>query len=341
MPPTQPPVPLPDQNTVSPASYQLPPVAPVSHQGRNIALISIGVVIALVAIGAAVFFFTPLGTSLQERFIGTQIPQELRAAAFVSDQPTGVSIIYHFQAYGKAATEDAGAALVSAVQDARGSARITRVANGTFMMYLDGKVIQQDTHARIGIDRAPDGKSVVYAQASSTMPFLPPAAGPTLNISRTGWNVIVFTPSTGPSIHLGAGVSPFFIDQTHVAWLAPAGLAVIDLSTQQTKILVPDVAGRGSEAMLVSPDHSVFAWYEGKSKTLMPYKVTPTTATALPKTLVPDSLRWVALGNDSLYELDRTESNTQILKQAFGAKALLIGHFTASTNITRLWLGSI
>ncbi len=339
MPPT-PPVP-PDHTVVTAPSYQLPAAAPVSHTRRNIALIVIGVLVILLAAAAAIFFFTPIGTSLQTRLIANLIPQELRAAAFISDQPTGVSIVYHFTGTGSYTSEDAGAALISAVQNVNGSARITRVNDGTYMVYLDGKVIQQDAHQRIGIDRSPDGKSVVYAQASSTVPFVSPAAGVTIPVNRMQWNATVFTPSTNTAITLGTGVSPFFVDQTHVIWLAPAGLAVIDLATLQTKILVPELKGRASAATLLSPDHTIFAWYEGTTKTLVPYKVTAATATPLAKTEVPESLRWVTLGNDALYELDRTESNTQILTQPFGAKALLIGHVSNTLNMSRLWIGSI
>ncbi|MDB5266139.1 MAG: hypothetical protein JWM39_852 [Parcubacteria group bacterium] len=330
-----------DQSTVSPPSYQLPPVPPAPpHRGRTITLIVVGALIVLLAIVAGLYYFTPLGTQLMTMFVPTSIPTELKSASFLSDTPTGNTIVYQGTDSIKT-PKDAGTVIVSAVENASGGARITRSADGTFKVLLDNTVVIQDTKQRIGIDRSPDGKSVVFAQASSTIPFIPPAISPTLHIDRKGWNVLVYVPASHTTINLGTGVSPFFIDTTHVAWLAPAGLAVADLSTGQSKILVPDTTGRASAATLVSPDHSVFAWYQGATKTMMPYKVTATAAMALPKTLIPDSLRWVALGNDSFYELQPVASETEILKQPFGASATVVGRLPLSAAITRLWLGSI
>ncbi len=327
-----------DQNAVSPSSYQLPPAPPKSHGRRNI-LIVVGVILIVLLTAAGLYFFTPIGTALQELLFPRAIPQELHAAAFISDSLNGNSILYRFGPPGMTA-ENAGAVLVSATESKNGFARITRSADGTFKVYLDGQVVLQDTIQRLGIDRAPDGKSLVFAVASSTEPFISPVQAPTLSLDRKSWNVFLYIPSTHTALKLGAGVSPFFLDNTHVVWMAPAGLAIVDLASGTSKILVPDITGRASAAALVSPNHTIFAWYESGSKTLVPYKVSTTNAVALPKTIVP-SVRWVTLGNDSFYELAASARDTQILKQAFGAGSVVVGHVPPAPTIQRLLLGSI
>jgi hypothetical protein len=166
-------------------------------------------------------------------------------------------------------------------------------------------------------------------------------------LSHRGWNVVLYIPATHKSITLGAGASPLFIDTTHVAWIAPTGLAVIDLSTGNTTILVKNLTIKVLSTVLVSPDHTIVAWYDPSSKNLMEYKVTASTATALPATPVPAGsltgmkpIHSLSLGNDSVYMLRLSPTGTEILKATFGQQATKVGSLPSSLGIGRLVIGS-
>lgn len=236
---------------------------------------------------------------------------------------------------------DAGGVLISAAQNGKGTARITRSADGTFVVSMDTITVLQDKTPRTNIDVAPDGRSIVFAVASSTSATIPSASASSLPISRTAWNVVLYLPATHSTIMLGAGVSPFFVDQSHIAWIAPAGLALADLMTGTSAVLVPDTTGHVSSQMLVSPDHTIVAWYAPGAGMLLPYKVSASGATALTKTTLPSPSRSVTLGNDSFYILRTAGTETEILKQAFGQQAVHAGDIPSSLDIRRLVLGTL
>ncbi|MDB5195391.1 MAG: hypothetical protein JWO84_575 [Parcubacteria group bacterium] len=329
----------PDQSVVSLPSYQLPGTPKARPHRTGLIIVTVIVVLLLLATG--LYFFTPYGKELQARLMPASIPPELQSASFLSDVGPANTMMYRFPKTGKT-REDAGAVVISATQSTKGSARITRAADGTFTVSLDGKAVQQDKTPRVGIDRAPDGASIVFAVASSTsQTFTSPADVPTLPLIRKNWSIVMYVPSTHTTIRLGTGASPFFIDQTHVAWLAPVGLAVIDLTTKKSTVLVPDMNGRISSETLVSPDHSIVAWYAGvDAKTLVPYKVTATSAYALATTTLTTS-HSIILGNDSFYEIGASSGATQILKQPFGASASVVGSIPLALKISRILFGSL
>lgn len=319
---------------------QVPPYKFPASPRRRTGLVFTVVIVALLAIALAAYFFTPLGNQLKAMITPTAIPQELRGAAFLSDMASGSTSIYRFPASGKSMA-DAGGLLLSAAQNGKNSASITRSADGMFKVSVDGAVVLQDSEPRVGIDVAPDGKSIAFGMASDTMAFAPASVTPLLPLDRTRWNAVVYMPATHKTIVLGKGVSPFFLDATHVAWLAPAGLAVSDLTNGTSKVLVSDLTGRVPFAPLVSPDHTIVAWYaSGGFKTLQVYKVTATAAQALPKTTLPFNVSSVALGNDTFYELRTSGAPTDILEQPFGGSAAVAGHILASLKVSRLLLTS-
>jgi hypothetical protein len=285
----------------------MPPdqVQPVNNKSKKYIWLA---VIAVVLIAAAVaYLFTPMGSYIGGYFAQGPIPQELKGAILFADRTPNKTTTYLFGKDLKNPAEELDSVIVSETVDSTGSSRITRSADGTFKVFLEGKLISHDFLPRIGISRSPDGNLIAFAQATATPEFISPAQAPLSPIDSKRWEIIVYKASTNTIINLGVGVSPFFVDQTHVAWIAPAGLAIADLSSKNITVLVKNLNIHPLSVSLVSPDHSSIAWYDAHLKVLTAYKITATTATLLPLTTLANgsstasSLHSLSLGNDGVY----------------------------------------
>ncbi|KND49777.1 MAG: hypothetical protein AB203_01670 [Parcubacteria bacterium C7867-008] len=333
---------MPDQSDgVGPTHFSslTPPLAQEpSHKNRY--LIIIGAVVLILVLVAAAFIFTPLKGYIGALLGQIKIPTELKGATFIADSDQTKTTLYSFDKAIRE-TEALEGVLVSAEKTAAGEARITRSGGGNFSVSLDEKVLFKDSFPRIGISRSPDGTRVVFAQSLEISSFISPAEGALLPLDRKRWEIIMYEPASRSTINLGKGVSPFFIDQTHVAWIAPAGLAVMDLTTGVTKVLVPDVGGRVIATALVSPDHSVIAWYGKGSKTLLAYKVNTDSAEPLPPTAISGSMRSLALGNDGFFIISIAHGYAELFKQPFGQESASVGRLPGNLGIGRVLLGSI
>lgn len=315
----------------------------VRHSTHVLRLILLAaVVVAVAALSYLILVLRmPLPGFIGEYLAGASLPAELRSATLIAARGADRNVLYRAEAAGFD-TETLDAAVVSATVDAAGSARIDRTPEGTFRVLLDDAVVIQDQYPRVGITRAATGNRIAYAQAVDTQAFISPAEAPQLFLDRKRWEVVVYEPATRTTSTLGQGVSPVFVDDTHVVWLAPAGLAIADLVTGETRVLVSDTEGRVPAAALVSPDHSLIAWYASASKSLVLYRISASGAEALPVVDLPSPVRSVALGNDALYIVRSIGLGTEILKQPLaGGELTNLVRLPVSMRVQRLLFGNI
>ena len=283
----------------------------------------------------------PLPGILGEYLAGVTLPQELRSAVLISDREDGTSVLYHAR-IGGLNKESLDAGLISASLSNEQEARIERAPDGTFKVSVNETTIIQDAYPRVGVSVSPSGTRVAFAQAIDTQAFVSPAQAPALALDRKRWEVVVYEPSTRTTSTLGTGVLPVFIDDTHVVWLAPAGIAVADLVNGQTQVLLSDTTGRAASVSLVSPDRTLVAWYAPKDQQLTLYRMSAGEAVALPPVSVPSPVRSLALTNDAVYIIRSVGFGTEILKQPIaGGEAVSVVRLPSSMRIQRLLFGSI
>jgi hypothetical protein len=320
--------------------YQAPDLHRSTHTLRFVLLCVI--IVALLVVSYLILAMKmPLPGFIGERLAGLSFPKDLNAVTLISDRGVEGSVEYTHN--GSAFTPKAlGVSLLSATKDASGSAHIVQVTDGAYKVFIDDAVVIQDGHPRIGIARSPSGMRIAFAQALDTSTFVSPADAPILFLDRDRWHVIVYEPSTKTFTTLGKGVTPFFVDETHIAWIAPTGLAMADLVSGETSLLVADIDGRVPALSLVSPDRSLVAWYAAASKDLVLYRVTASGAEPLPSVVLPTPLRSIALGNDAVYLVRSILTGTEILKQPLqGGEAESVVRVPASMRISRLLFGNI
>lgn len=264
------------------------------------------------------------------------LPEELGMARLVADKE-GTSTLYGRLSIQKSLEGQ----LVSATKGEGGMAHIVRTSDGEFQVFVGDKVVLMDATPRIGIARSPDGKRIAFAEAIDSASFVSTAEAPQIPLDRKSWRIKVYEPETRTTIDLGTGGSVVFLDNTHVAWLAPAGLAVSDLSTNAVKVLVEDLEGRVPSTKLFSPDRSIIGWYTAGSNALTLYRVTADSAEALPPVTVPTPHRSLVLGNDAVYVITMGGTGTKIIKQPFAGSAETIAELPVTLGINRLLLGSL
>lgn len=305
-----------------------------SRRGLVIAALIAGTVAVILAL--VVWFSPSARTSLLLGIARSFLPQELASTTFVADSPKGTKVYP-----GLRGVETSSGMLVSATQDASGTARITESADGVFSVFLDGKVILTDKKPRTTIARSPDGSRVAFAESVQADTFISPVIAPALSLERKNTNIVVYTPETRSSLTLGPGAAPVFTDATHLVWLAASGLARTDVTTGSTTILIPDTKSRIPALHLVSPDHTHIAWYtEGKSSFTV-YRLTETGAERVSETTLPKPYFSVALGNDSFYVLRSRSGMAEVVKVAFGsADVVPVAHLPLGLKITRMLIGS-
>ncbi|MEK7549410.1 MAG: hypothetical protein AAB519_00280 [Patescibacteria group bacterium] len=292
--------------------------------------------VATLFFGASLWLYKTNYLSLLLSFTRFSLPSELQGATFISDQGAQ-TIAYPFLRRAEAVPGK----LISATNYESGSASIIK-RDATFSVMLDGNTVLEDTRPRLNITRSSTGSRIAYAEAEDPSVFVSPADAPLLANDRSQWKVVVYEPLTRTSFVLGNGVAPFFVDDTHVAWMAPAGLAIADLTTGTSKVLVPDIQGRTPTSSLVSPDHSIIGWYSDDAQAIELYRVSVDTAE--PVSVIPLSPKVISvtLSNDALYSISLQSSQSVVMKQSFtDASPHTIMKLPLGLYVKRLLLGSI
>ncbi|HEV7121674.1 MAG TPA: hypothetical protein VGN56_02490 [Candidatus Paceibacterota bacterium] len=328
----------PEQNTVSAPAYQLPSKPPSPNKRKTVIGITIAVIVVLLLIGAAAaasFYYPPF---IAMRSALT-LPQELKGAYFLAEGPNG-TIAYKASGLSYAAQTLSGT-LVSATDQLND--QVIRTSNGKYQYVISGSASTAMPAPRVGIALL-DG-SVVSAvpNATSTSYQLPPFLLSIFTVDSTAWHLDAQQKNGANTIDIQGpqGVAPMALDQSHVAYLSPAGVSVWEPAKNKVTQLVPHTFRTVPITALQSPDHRYIAYRDSITKTVTIYQV---TATSAQKVADIDAERFAsyALGNDGLYALKITGTATEIWKQGFTGTAMArIGFLPAALKINRLLIGSL
>lgn len=311
----------------------LPPRKPRFRILKRIAIIIVILAVVLAALAASWYF---IGAAAWSVF---SLPKELRSVTFVSEQASG-TVLYTPRAF-TYAKESLQGTLVS--EDLRGdhTARIMRRPDGMYVLTLDGGEILATSTPIAGVSAAPDGKSVAYAHGTPDSElFTYPYQLPHATFGANAWHVAVANPAAHTNLDIGPGTAPLYLDPTHVAYFAPAGILMADFSTGSTTMLLPGHFDPASIATLQSPDHTLVAWRQiAPARLIQVYRIGVNKVTLIAQLPYAGAASYV-LGNDAVYTLSLKKLGGAVWRQGFTEpSAHQVASLPATLTITRLLLG--
>lgn len=322
------------------------PIAPRPHgwkffSGFGIGGTLVAILILVVAIGYVLYTYSPLSTPIQSMWSIATMPSELKLATFVADTETATTL-YRVQGSSFAKEEITGA-LVSAERGTNGNALIVRSDTG-YKLMVNGVEEYATSTPLLGITATADGsRAVVAAQLSKKEDVPVPAyvVGPAVHPFL--WtNILLHLDGNGGPLVIGTGVNSVYLDATHIIRVAPVGIASVDMSTGEEKILAVHPQPTAITTTLVSPDRTRIGWYDSNERTITIYRITPDTADQAVTIPAPGPVTSYALGNDALYAVQSHRSGAKILRQGFSeTKWHTLMTVPSSLRVTRLLLGSL
>ncbi len=304
---------------------------------RRLLFILLGVVLVTILVWMLAWFYPPARTSILLWAVRGTVPEELTSVVFVAESTEG-SLLYP----GLSRQEKLPGTLVSATKDELGSAQILRTGSGKFQVVVDGTTVVEDTKPRMGIARSPSGMRVAYAEAIEPSAFLSPASAPILSADRKSWRVVVYEPETRSSFVLGLGGAPVFLDDTHIVWMAPAGLAIADLQTAKTTLLLPETEAHIPLSTLRSPDGKTIGWYAKGGQQVTLYRLGDDTVSPLQTIALPKGIVSATLGDGALYSIRIRPWMTSVLTQPIaGGEPETVMTIPNPLRIQRLLIGNL
>lgn len=265
--------------------------APRMHKG----LIVAGILAVLVI--AAAFIAREQIVSVVSMYM---LPAELKQGTFVSFSEEGAQT-YEIHGIGYAAA--ASYAGVTALESARG-ASLTLQEQGTSIAY-NGVVVPLTPGLKTDIALAPSGEVFAFALLDTTASSTPE----TTHMPRDPreWNLHVFYPKTNTTILLGEGVSPVFLDDTHMVWQTSLGIFHADLTSGDITLLLPGTTKAVHARLLVSPDRAHIARVtpsdSGTSRVSI-YSFANSQLTPITDIVSKNPVLSYVLGNEALYSLE-------------------------------------
>jgi hypothetical protein len=273
--------------------------------------------VVVCALGIGVVTYPPTARSLSALFM----PSELKQLYFLHEAPTGLTV--YRPAAGTFAAVPTQDMLVSV--DGWNGARITRDPHGMYHVMSEGRILLATTTTVVGVTRSPDGNTVAYAiaRAPETKLFrnqFELASG----LVDPGTMRIEYVTQIGSStvtVYGPTGSAPVFVDETHVSFVSPFGLSVMDIRTGSTTSLMERTVNVVPLRSLVSPDHAVQGIFDLKENTLTLYRISATAAEPISTLLTTLPVSTYAFGNDALYHVRTTTWGTMISKRALTGTA--------------------
>jgi hypothetical protein len=323
------------------------PLAPAPQDAAShsrspflIAGIIVAVLVAIAAVGYALYAYSPFGPWMQGAWSIMTMPNELKGATFVSDGATGTTL---YRIHGLSFVPEAvDGMLISAQQ--QGNSRADIVHTGAkYALMVDGKEAYASSSPLLGVTRTPDGtRAVVSAQTSHKEDLPTPVYLPGPTIHPYLWtDFLLHLDGNGSPLAIGNGSASLYLDATHIVRVAPVGIVSVDMTNGHSSVLVSQAVPTTIASVLASPDRMHLGWYDPAAHSVIVYHVTPDTADQ-PNTLpIAGTITSYALGNDALF-IVRTSASA-IARQSFtgSAPAKVVAHLPADLHITRLLLGSL
>lgn len=270
------------------------------------------------------------------------VSQHLEGAQFLSDEK-GHSKVY-VQDGISFAQRYSGGYIVSADFGPASDVRVVRVPeDGSYELRNGGTAIHRSAMALDGADRSPDGKYIAYAeQATSSQPALSDLVMPFLPVRPNEWGVWTIDIESGTKVRIGTGVRPFFIDETHVARVAPVGVIVTDIVTGEERKVVGQTFPQTPFMPVVSPDRTLLGIANPSSTSVRIYRMRPDSSEEVATLPTPDSAASYALGDDGLYTVRLTPSGSELWLQPAtdGSTESRVLTFPGWLRVTRVLLNT-
>lgn len=166
------------------------------------------------------------------------------------------------------------------------------------------------------------------------------------SISPSGDAAVFVQGAQAPMIMLGKkdakpvpvayGTSPAFLDETHVAYFAKAGIAVRDLSGTAAVLIHPlNASSTAAISAVYSPDRTLVLWTDAAAKQSVLARISPTTYQQLQ---VFSGLKQPVLTNTYIYDVRVLGSGTQLWRYALdGSTVTQVMTIPASLHVVSIF----
>lgn len=291
----------------------------------------------------ALFRYTPLGTSIAEAWGIASMPAELRHGLFMSEEKDGVTTVYHVDGVSLVGEKQKGT-VISGTKTEKSVALIIRDVSSVYHITLDGTEVYATSTPIKGLALSPSGNDVVFSARTDPREVIPaPVYLVAVQLHPAAWDIfLLHAKQQGFTAHLGAGTAPSYVDDTHVTWISPVGIAMADTKTGIVKILESRMISSYPAAILVSPNRTALGLIGTSTKSFDIFKLAPDSVEKTASFTYTGTVTSYALGNQSLYTLSNNGTRTQIVKQDFASpKQSVVGKIPQRFHIARVLVGSL
>ena len=309
------------------------------RHSRKLVVLSL-VVIILLASASLLYLFKK--DYIMEVWSILTMPKELSEAMFISDSDNG-TILYRVGDF-NFNSEDVDGALVSIGRFGIDSLQILRSNDGLYRVSKNTEELVSSKTAKVGIAQSPSGTHIAYAEidANALDPISTATQIPIISLDTRQWGITVMNTVSKTFIRAGIGVSPLFVDDSHVVWFSPRGIYSTNIQTGEQKLLLEQQNSIGSLAVLQSPDRSLIARHNKIEKNISVYKVTANEAEKIATVPIAGGAASYSLGNEGIYSIAFESGRSEIYFQSFtGGEAVIVHKLPFGLPVTRLLLGSL
>lgn len=203
---------------------------------------------------------------------------------------------------------------------------VTRVPRGAFFKISGFHFVPARSVSLTLPGRAPSGTYSVFAEQKSN-------GSSTLNVAEPmQWEVWLQHTRSADRVSLGTGYAPFVLDDTHVAWFAPDGIAVHGFVNGTTTLAYRMPIAQMGSAIQFSPDRRHVAWTDASKR--VTHLGAVTAETYRETGTISDALASPVLANDALYDVRQSLRGAQLWRYPLsGGKAILIETFPPSFQL--------
>ncbi len=241
-------------------------------------------------------------------------PPELKSASFVRvDQYSTVQYVPSNGAY---VAHNQQGALVSEDVRAKQTARVLKTPNGQYQVMVGDQIATSSSATKVGVSLSPDSHAVAFAETMT------PSLGmetPTdflsqMTMSPSNWSVVLLDTATASSTRISNGVSPVFVDDTHIVFLREDGIYMFDTTTHVLTRVVERSMKKVSLVPLVSPDRTLIAVRDSSMKTIAIFRIDVGKQQVRLVTDISTSggVASYALGNTGLYSVRLIDQRTEV-----------------------------
>lgn len=314
----------------NPIVHELPPQRPsrVPYLIGGLAVLVVGAGVSFFG-----FIFKPTAYPMQEWIALRLVSEEIQHTTFLADSSEGTARAFmNNHAFN---AQSIGDTLISL--DGRTThAEIVLRPTGSYDIVVDGKQVLGSRTPKAGVSRSVDGTYVAFAHASTTA-----TSTAQTTVDPATWSVSLLDVRTGAVRDIGTGVSPLFVDASHLVRITAQGIVKYDLSNGTDSFMVQEPFGAASNTSLSSPDRSLLAWRDSTRNTITVYRVAEGTADSVATIPIAADVVAYAIGNTAVYTLRPAKTGMQVWQQSFGKGAHKVLTLPPSLKVTRMVTGSI